>query len=225
VNEIKNRIDVERSLAESCLKSFQEQNQSIFISSSFQTHSIPMLHMLSEMDSSIEVYFVDTGFHFPETLIFREQIVNLLDLNLKVVSSHIPKIDLITKSNRFLFTSNPDLCCQLNKVDPIDQVCKQYDIWISGVRKDQSSTRNNFDIIAKGRNGITRFHPMINWDMKMINTYIHMNNLPSHPLEKDGYHSIGCSPCTSKPVFDERSGRWIGMNKTECGLHLGVKKK
>ena len=90
-------------------------------------------------------------------------------------SSNISKIDLITNENRFLFTSDPNLCCSLNKVDPIDRICEQYDIWVTGVRKDQSKVRQNFEMIAKGKGDIIRFHPMLNWDTKMINTYINMS--------------------------------------------------
>ncbi len=219
---IEEKIDVEISLIESCIQDFKQNGKSIFLSSSFQSHSIPMLHIFSKIDRSIPVYFVDTGFHFPETIVFCEKISNALDIELNVVSSNIPKIDLITKENRFLFTSDPDLCCQLNKVDPIERVCEQYDVWVTGVRKDQSKVRENFDMIAKGKKGVTRFHAMLNWDYEMINTYIKMHSLPAHPLEEEGYQSVGCSPCTSKPIYDDRSGRWIGMNKTECGLHLGV---
>ena len=219
---MKEKIKVEISLIESCLKTFKEQGKSMFLSSSFQSHSIPMLHIFSRIERNIPVYFVDTGFHFPETIVYSDTISNILDLNLKVVSSNIPKIDLITNENRFLFTSDPDLCCSLNKVDPIDRVCDQYDVWITGVRKDQSIVRQNFEMVAKGKGDIIRFHPMLNWDIEMISTYINMYNLPLHPLESEGYQSVGCSPCTGKPVYDKRSGRWVGMNKTECGLHLSV---
>jgi phosphoadenosine phosphosulfate reductase len=221
---IKEKINVEISLIESCIQDFKQKGKSMFLSSSFQSHSIPMLHIFSKIDRSIPVYFVDTGFHFPETIVYSEMISNILNTEMKVVSSNISKIDLITNENRFLFTSDPNLCCSLNKVDPIDRICEQYDIWVTGVRKDQSKVRQNFEMIAKGKGDIIRFHPMLNWDTKMINTYINMYNLPPHPLESEGYQSVGCSPCTGKPEYDERSGRWVGMNKTECGLHLGVSK-
>ncbi len=222
IKEIENRIQTEVSFVKNQIESYLADGKRIFASSSFQSHSIPMLHILSQIDSNIEIYFVDTGFHFPETIVYREQVQSQLDLNVKVVESDISKIDLLNRSNKFLFTTDPDYCCHINKVSPIDKVALSFDVWITGVRKDQSKVRSDFGYEAMGRNGIKRFHPMINWDDKMINLYINRNNLPSHPLESEGYNSVGCAPCTGKPRFDERSGRWVGMNKTECGLHLDV---
>lgn len=202
---------------------YKERGLSIFASTSFQTHSIPMLHLISRIDNSIPIYFIDTGFHFPETISYRQEITKLLDLNIQIVGSQISKIDLLGKSNKFLYTTDPNYCCELNKVNPLNAVTTKYDVWITGVRKDQNSNRQEFNYEAIGVNNITRFHPMLNWDEKMINTYLSRNNIPSHPLTLEGYKSVGCAPCTVKPVFDERSGRWRGMHKTECGLHLGVK--
>ena len=217
------KIQTEISFVESQIAKYKSEGNKIFASSSFQSHSIPMLHLLSRIDDSIPIYFIDTGFHFPETILYRNQISELLGLNLKTVKANIPKINLIGNENRFLYTSKPDLCCQINKVDPINTAAKDYDIWITGVRKDQNKNRANFTYEGKTIDGKMRFHPMLNWDDKMINTYLSKFNLPSHPLEIEGYQSIGCAPCTQKPLIDERSGRWVGMHKTECGLHLGVK--
>lgn len=222
-SSIEEKFNTEISFCKTQIEKYQSERKSIFASSSFQSHSIPMLHLLSEIDKSIPIYFIDTGFHFPETILYRNQIAELLNLNLKITKSEVPKLNQIGNDNRFLFSSNPDFCCHINKVEPMNIVAKEYDVWITGVRKNQNSNRAQFGYEAKGANGIIRFHPMLNWDDKMINTYLYKNSIPPHPLEAEGYKSIGCAPCTGKPIFDKRSGRWQGMHKTECGLHLGVK--
>lgn len=225
IKEIENKIRTEISFVKDRIEEYLIGNKKIFISSSFQSHSIPMLHLISQMMPDIPIYFVDTGFHFPETISYRDEIEKTLNLNIKTVSSKISKINQIGNEGKFLFVSDPDYCCDINKVGPMQEVAREYDVWLTGVRKDQSAHRKGLTYEAEGKNGILRFHPMLNWDDKMINTYISKNNLLTHPLEKDGYKSIGCAPCTSKPKYDERSGRWLGMNKTECGLHLGIKNK
>lgn len=203
------------------ITAYQSQGLKLFTTSSFQTHSIVLLHMLSRIDKSIPVYFINTGYHFPETLQYRDQISELLGLNTKDVHPETPKNLQKDTDGNLLFTSNPDYCCHLNKVVPLEPILGEYDIWINGVRADQSSVRKTFSIEQEGKHGVKRFHPMLDWDKKMIATYLREHNIPSHPLEEKGYFSIGCEPCTRKFDFEwsMREGRWFGMNKTECGLN------
>lgn len=207
------------------LTKYSEEGKKVFVSSSFQTHSIPLLHILSTIDKSIPVYFLNTGFHFPETIIFREVIAELLDINVLSVESNIPKSSQKDKSGRFLFCSNSDYCCHINKILPLEPVLLEYDIWITGVRRDQNTNRKNMEIEAKGPFNTTRFHPMLEWNTKMIWEYRKAFDLPEHPLEKEGYFSVGCEPCTQKYGAENRSGRWSGQRKTECGLHTEMIKK
>ncbi|MBC7451372.1 MAG: phosphoadenylyl-sulfate reductase [Cytophagales bacterium] len=206
------------------IRSYQEKGLKLFTSSSFQTHSIVLLHVLSEIDHSIPVYFINTGYHFPETVTYRDQIADLLNLNLKVVSSATPRNMQKDAEGRLLFTSDPDYCCYLNKVQPLDAVLPEYDIWINGVRADQSAVRKGFNIEQPAPHNTTRFHPMLDWDVRMIEKYIKEHNIPRHPLEEKGYLSIGCEPCTRKfdPETYNRQGRWFGLNKTECGLNTDL---
>ena len=143
------------------LRTFQSDGKSIFASSSFQTHSIPLLHILSQFDNNIPIYFIDTGFHFPETRIFRDQITELLKLNLVIISSPVPKIAQRDGNSEFLFTSDPDRCCYLNKVLPLEPVLMKFDVWISGLRRDQTTHRQNLDIVERGIHDTLRFHPML----------------------------------------------------------------
>lgn len=199
----------------------------VYASSSFQTHSIPMLHLISKLQPDIPVYFLDTGFHFPETLVFRDEIVRSLNLNLKIVHSPIEKIKQRDENGHLLFSSDPDHCCFLNKTLPMEPVLHDYDVWISGVRRDQSSVRNQFNFEQPGKYNTIRLHPMLEWNSKMIWEYRKEYDLPTHPLEKEGFLSIGCAPCTRK--FDlsgetDRQGRWAGLKKSECGLHTDLAK-
>lgn len=200
---------------------YKNRGLKLFTTSSFQTHSIVLLHILSRIDKKIPVYFIHTGYHFPETLSYRDQITELLGLNLKNVFSSTAKINQRDASGKLLFASDPDYCCHLNKVAPLEPVLAEFDIWINGVRADQGELRKNFKIEEKAKLGVIRFHPMLDWDNKMIYDYLKEYNIPHHPLEAKGYLSIGCEPCTRKwdANMESRDGRWYGLKKTECGLN------
>lgn len=206
---------------------YRDSGKSLFATSSFQTHSIPLLHILSEFDRDIPVYFLDTGFHFPETRIFRDRICELLKLNLLVVESPVPKIAQRDEHSAFLFTSDPDRCCYLNKVLPMEPILMQHDVWISGVRRDQTRHRKDLNAEEQGIHDTLRYHPLLDWTAKMIWEYRQAFDLPEHPLEAKGYLSIGCVPCTRKfqEQPDERVGRWAGMSKEECGIHTEFAQK
>ncbi len=209
------------------IEEYNERGLKLFTTSSFQTHSIVLLHILSRIDKTIPVYSVNTGYHFPETLAYRDQVAELFGLKIKDVQSNTPKHMQKDSSGKLLFTSDPDFCCFLNKVQPLEPVLADHDIWINGVRADQSAVRKEFKIEEKAKFGVTRFHPMLDWNKRDIEKYIREHKLPRHPLEDKGYFSIGCEPCTRK--FDiewsMREGRWFGLNKTECGLNTDLVQK
>ena len=208
------------------IKKYQDKGLRLFISSSFQSHSIPLLHIISSIDNSIPVIFIHTGYHFKETLQFRDEITKLLNLNLINVFPKVSKINQKDCNGNLLYTSDPDYCCYLNKTDPMESALAEYDVWINGIRADQNSNRSAMKIEEEAKFGCLRFHPVLDWNSKMIYDYQKKYDLPKHPLDAQGYVSIGCEPCTRKPdPDDERSGRWYGMKKTECGLHLDLVKK
>jgi len=202
------------------LTEYKEQGKKIFTTSSFQTHSIVLLDIISKIDNTIPVYFINTGYHFSETIVFRDQVAALLKLNLRDVSSFTPRNMQKDAKGKLLFTSDPDFCCYLNKVQPLEPILAEHDVWINGVRADQSSVRKSFKEEEASPHDVIRFHPMLDWNTKSIELYIKENNLPRHPLEAKGYFSIGCEPCTAIPEAgaDARSGRW-GGKKRECGIH------
>lgn len=206
------------------LSDFERQGFSLVSSSSFQTQSIPLLHILSLYEKEIEVVFLDTGFLFPETHAFRKQLIKELGIKVRIERSDIPHSQQKNSDGIFYYNSDTDYCCHLNKVIPMDRVRQEYDIWISGVRADQSSTRAAFDPIMTADNGKIRYHPMLYWTSKMIYDYIREFDLPKHPLHDAGYKSIGCMPCTISWSEElNREGRWQGQSKNECGLHTELR--
>ena len=202
------------------LKKYQSANKKVFVTSSFQTHSITLLHILSTSGVDIDVLFINTGFHFPETVSFKDTISELLQVKVIDVRSQVPKSLQKDEDGHFYFASDSDYCCFLNKTQPLEPYLMQYDVWITGVRASQSSERKNMKTEQEAPFNTLRFHPLLDWSQKQIYEYRKKYNLPEHPLDKEGYQSIGCAPCTRKfDANDERSARWFGQNKTECGLH------
>jgi len=209
------------------LESYREAGLRMFVSSSFQTHSIPLLHLVSRFGPDIPVYFLDTGFHFPETRIFRNRVVEQLGLKLVSVESPVPKTAQRDGQGMFLYASDPDQCCYLNKVLPLEPVLKMHDVWIAGLRRDQTGFRNDLPEETPGLHGTVKYHPMLDWNSKMIWDYRKQYDLPENPLEARGYLSIGCKPCTRRwnESDDARSGRWVGTTKEECGIHTEFSEK
>ncbi|RMF29596.1 MAG: phosphoadenylyl-sulfate reductase [Chloroflexi bacterium] len=193
----------------------------IAMSSSFQTQSLPLLHMVSQVVPQLPVIFLDTGFHFPETLSFRDQVVRELGLTLRIVRPSLSPAELAHRYGEGLYRRDPDLCCYVNKVEPMQRALEGLQAWISGIRRDQSPARAHIRIVERTAQGIIRVHPMATWTERDIARYIHDHNLPEHPLFAQGYLSVGCAPCT-RPVYGgepARAGRWDGQAKLECGLH------
>ena len=189
--------------------------------SSFQTQSIPLLHIISQTTPSLDVLFLDTGFHFPETLVYRDKLIKEMRLNVRVIKPTIEREQFLSNYGE-LYRSDPDLCCYYNKVLPMQKALAEYDAWVSGIRRDQTKERQNTPIIMLDTDGKYKINPLVNWTSQDIKLYRRNYNLPEHPLLEQGYTSIGCAPCT-RPVRigeDERSGRWAGQAKTECGLHI-----
>jgi len=209
------------------LGEYQRDGKQLFTTSSFQSHSIVLLHILSRIDRSIPVVFINTGYHFPETVSFKDKVCDMFGLNSVDLKSNTPKFMQRDPDGRLLFASDPDHCCALNKTQPVESLLMTYDIWINGVRADQSATRKAMNVEQQAPHGAMRFHPMLDWTSKMIYEYQKEYDLPKHPLESNGYLSIGCEPCTRKvdPEMMEREARWYGMNKTECGLHTDLATK
>ena len=194
---------------------------SIAASSSFQTQSVPLLHMISRAAPDTPVLFLDTGYHFPETLAFRDRLAR--ELGLRVRSLHpLEGHDALVRRHGDLHRRDPDACCWMRKVEPLERAKKDYRAWIRGVRRDQTADRAATPVIDATPDGLVRVAPMAAWTERDMFRYLHDHGLPEHPLLQQGYLSIGCAPCTRavRPGEDARAGRWAGNAKTECGLHL-----
>ncbi len=208
------------------LANYKAEGKKVFLTSSFQTHSLPLLHMVARSGFAIPIYFLNTGYLFPETIDFRERVQEALGLDVRDLRPLVPKSQQKDENGALLFTSDPDRCCYLNKTQPLESVLAGMDVWISGVRWDQNPNRRHLAVEEETPEGVLRFHPMLDWTARDIHAYIKEHDLPRHPLEEKGYVSIGCEPCTRRSqLTDERESRWFGLNKTECGLHTALLNK
>lgn len=206
-----------RSPAEVLSWAFERYSPSIAASSSFQTQSLPLLHMISKVCPQLPIVFIDTGFHFPETLAFRDRLVERFDLRLEIVAAN----DRGSKAEP-LYRRDPDLCCLKNKVEPFLAARRGLAAWVSGIRRDQTKERRGVQEVEELSDGTVKVCPLALWSEVEVREYSARHDLPAHPLDGQGYASIGCQPCTLPTLDpqDPRSGRWAGQGKAECGLHV-----
>lgn len=197
------------------------------IATSFQSSGLVLLHMLRDIRHDLPLLFLNTGFHFPETLEFRNKIVELWDLNLVDLRGKHGSVEGQTAIHGpELYKRDPGLCCQINKVEPLQKALQNYDGWISGLRRDQSPLRADTPVVEAqllpSGDEVLKIHPLAHWRRAHVDEYIARHEIPTHPLLEKGFASIGCWPCTRaiKAGEDERAGRWDGSTKTECGIHL-----
>lgn len=169
------------------------------------------------------VIFLDTGFHFPETLSFRDELQARFNLNL-VIARPVAVDAGDPIAHKGLYRQDPDLCCYINKVEPMQSALTGVEGWVNGVRRNQTQSRQKLSMFQPQSTGPIKIHPMLYWTEADVWQYINIYNLPSHPLFSQGYPSVGCAPCT-RPILageDGRAGRWADTEKTECGLHLDL---
>lgn len=189
--------------------------EKVLVTSSFAATSAYFLHIISSIRPAQVIHFIDTGYHFPETLQYRDYLQQLFHLN--VVDLKPDEYQHSYSEKEKLYETDPDFCCTINKVQPLDNIKDNYDVWVSSLMGWQSDHRAGLEIFEE-RHGIIKFNPMIDVTREQRDAYIAEHQLPFHPLVAKGYQSIGCSHCTVPG--EGRSGRWSGKPKTECGLHL-----
>lgn len=192
--------------------------------SSFGAESAVLLHLIASVDPAVPVLFLETGKHFPETLAYRDDLVERLGLT-NFINLHPDLDELAAKDETGLrWSYDPDGCCEIRKVRPLAKALAEYDASFTGRKAFQSATRANlprFEVDTSDEQGRLKINPLIDWSQDDIDAYFAEHDLPRHPLVAMGYPSIGCSPCT-RPVGDgedARAGRWSGWDKTECGIH------
>ena len=194
---------------------FEEFSQEeVLVTSSFGTTSMVLLHLLSKAKPGHPVHFIDTSYHFPETLEYRDRLVEALGLKVIEVQAEKKKNRFTSENQTWRF--NQDLCCFINKVEPLEKIKGNYRIWVSGLLGFQNTHRKALDLFEP-KDGLLKFHPLIDMSKEDLNLYRQLFDLPTHSLIQKGYNSVGCTHCTKKGT--ERKGRWFDMEKTECGLH------
>lgn len=186
----------------------------VLYTSSFGTKSVFLLHLISEIRNTQTVHFIDTTYHFPETIAYKEKIGKLFDLKIIDVRPK-EKENNITRQDQW-WIDHPKMCCSINKVVPLEPIVGKHKVWISGLMSKQTDFRSRLRVFEQ-QGDIIKFHPLIDIDEGEFLYHLDYHKLPRHPLEKHGYGSIGCTHCTVKG--EGRSGRWRGKEKTECGLH------
>ncbi len=193
------------------------------MTSNFGAEGVVLIDKLAHIAPQTPIIYLDTGFQFAETDQLKERLQGYYKLN---IIEHRAELSVVEQNRIYgerLYERNPDLCCRLRKVEPLRKALEGYDAWLAALRRDQSPTRANIGIVEwNARHNLVKVNPLATWTRRDVWDYIVRHNLPYNPLYDDGYTSIGCAPCTRRMVAGahERSGRWDGQNKLECGIHL-----
>jgi phosphoadenosine phosphosulfate reductase len=181
-----------------------------------------LVDLAAKVRPGVDVLFLDTGYHFVETIGTRDAVEAVYDINVVNVTpeNNVAKQDELYGKD--LFAREPNECCRMRKVEPLSKALRGYTAWVTGIRRVEAPTRANAPLISWDKAfGLVKINPLAAWTDEDMQDYIDANGVLVNPLVFEGYPSIGCAPCTAKPAegADPRSGRWAGLSKTECGLH------
>jgi phosphoadenosine phosphosulfate reductase len=195
----------------------------LVMTSSFGAEGIVLLHKLTRLVPDIPVIYLDTGFHFQETEQLKEQVRARFNLNLIEQHAALTVEQQAQLYGDKLYARDPERCCRLRKVEPLREALSGYDAWLAALRRDQSPTRARIGLIEwNARHEMIKLNPLAAWTRADVWNYLLKHDLPYNPLYDEGYLSIGCAPCTRRVTAGahERSGRWDGVTRLECGIHL-----
>ncbi|GLY81413.1 phosphoadenylyl-sulfate reductase [Actinoallomurus iriomotensis] len=182
-----------------------------------------LVDIAAKIRPGIDVLFVDTGYHFAETIGTRDAVEAVYPVNVVNVTSSRTVAEQERDLGPRLYGRNPDLCCHLRKVEPLNRALEPYLAWITGIRREETSHRRGSRVVEwNASRGKVKVNPLARWTHEQLGAYIEKNGILVNPLQYDGYPSIGCEPCTQRvaPGDDPRSGRWAGTGKSECGINL-----
>jgi phosphoadenosine phosphosulfate reductase len=182
-----------------------------------------LVDIAAKIRPGIDVLFVDTGYHFAETIGTRDAVETVYPVNVVNVTSSRTVAEQERDLGPRLNGRNPDLCCYLRKVEPLNRALEPYLAWITGIRREETSHRAGARVVEwNAARGKVKVNPLARWTHEQLTTYIEDNGILVNPLQYDGYPSIGCEPCTQRvaPGEDPRSGRWAGTGKSECGINI-----
>ncbi len=181
-----------------------------------------LVHLASVDAPGVDVLFLDTGYHFPETIGTRDAVDAVYDVHVKTILPLLSIEQQARQHGEDLFARDPDACCAIRKVEPLERGLSPYDAWVTGMRREDAPTRKDIDVVGwDARRDKVKLNPLAAWTQDDVDAYAAANGVLMNPLRQIGYASIGCAPCT-RPVAegeDPRAGRWSGTGKTECGLH------
>ena len=206
---------------------FNNTNGPVGLSTAFGPSGIVLMDLCSQIQPGFKVFFVDTGFHFQETLTLAEKVCARMPINLEIIRPSLSVVEQAALHGAELPVLNSDACCGIRKVDPTRRMLSQLNVWVTALRRDQGPSRADTphfeDQIFNGR-PLLKVNPLAHWDRKRVWGHIAERGLPYNPLLDQGYTSIGCTPCTSPASLEagERAGRWAQSTKTECGMHTQV---
>jgi phosphoadenosine phosphosulfate reductase len=192
------------------------------MATAFGAEGCVLLHLLSEIEPSVRVFNLDTGYQFAETLELRDQIAERYGIEVEMVRPDASVTEYEESHGGPLYVSNSDQCCYDRKIVPLQRALVGYDAWITAIRSDQSSHRASAAVVGRDpKFGLIKVNPLLTWTKRDVWAYIVTHGVPYNPLHDRGYSSIGCWPCTRAVASgeDDRAGRWAGHAKTECGLH------
>lgn len=200
----------------------EQFGESIAVASSF-AGGTALLDLAAAALPGIDVLFLETGYHFAETLGTRDALAMMLDITVVNVLPVETVAEQDERLGKDLFAREPNLCCRLRKVEPLARALGGYEAWVTGVRRGDSALRAGTKHVEwDGKNGMVKLNPIASWSLDRLVDHAASRGLPVNPLLADGYPSIGCAPCTRRvePGEDPRAGRWAGLAKTECGIHI-----
>jgi len=179
--------------------------------------------LAASVKPGIDVLFLDTGYHFPETIGTRDAVDQVYDVNVRTLLPLLTVNEQDAQHGRDLWRTDPDRCCAMRKVEPLNRALEGYDAYASGIRRDESESRADTAVVEwDEKRGKVKVNPIAAWTQDDVDAYVDEHGILVNPLAYDGYPSIGCAPCTHRVAEgeDPRSGRWKGSAKTECGLHV-----
>jgi len=182
-----------------------------------------LAHLAARAQPGVPVLFLDTGYHFAETIGTRDAVEATMPVSVRTVQPLWTVAEQDADLMPRLHERDPDRCCWLRKVEPLGRALAPYSAWVSGVRRDESASRRDTPVVAwDPRRAVVKIHPLATWTQADVDAYVDEHGVLVNPLVSDGYPSVGCAPCTSRPEpgADPRSGRWAGREKTECGIHV-----
>ncbi|OEU86185.1 phosphoadenosine phosphosulfate reductase [Streptomyces abyssalis] len=180
-------------------------------------------HLASRVAPGVHVVFLDTGYHFPETIGTRDAVAAVMDVEVITLTPRQSVAEQDAEHGPKLHDRNPDLCCAMRKVAPLEEGLRAYDAWATGLRRDESPTRADTPVVGwDERREKVKISPIARWNQADVDAYVAEHGVLTNPLLSDGYASVGCAPCTRRVIEgeDARAGRWSGRGKSECGIHL-----